>query len=364
MAEHRKLPLKIGQLSESKSFIKGYRGAWFRCKIKDIRQDGHNFVYHMEYYDFPGENSNFFNIILYQKPRRGGNTKEEERELMVRPPYPKIYTERGSPSLETISEDIVISGRIWKVGDLVDWWKDSCFWLARVIEIISDVKVKVELSEPPLGEGFSYDVFCKDLRPSLQWSVELGWALPPGSVSRVFWFPILVFNAFSGRSMKDVAVLKPVGQGKVAGPSSISKSPRKKDLLKQGTAVFKYGLQYASRMKINMDKSHSDNRNKGCVDGAPSRNVKDGSAEAAGSISKEEEDHHSGSSKRIRLDKSILLNSMMSDSMESSFMDLEELVSRMKWLESILKSDLPLKDSAGPTWKFSEHVAVSTPRCP
>ncbi|GAB2217683.1 hypothetical protein Droror1_Dr00000886 [Drosera rotundifolia] len=347
MVENRELPLKVGQLSESKSFTKGYRGAWFRCKIKDIRQDGLNFVYHMEYYDFPGEKMHW--TRLYQKPRRGGNTKEEKRELMVRPPYPRIYTERGSPNLEIISEDIVISERIWKVGDLVDWWKDNCFWSARVIEIISDVKVKVELPKPPLGEGFSYDVFCKDLRPSLHWSVELGWALPPGS-------------EHEGRSC--ARLIKPFGQGKVAGPSSISKIPRKKDLLKRGTAVSKDDLHYAPGMKINMDKSHSDNRNKGYADGAPSRNVKDGSAEAAGSIPKEEEDRHGGSSKRICLEKSVLLNSMMSDTMESSVMDLEELVSTIKWLKTMLMSGVPSKDSAGPTWKFSEHVAVSTQRLP
>lgn len=27
------LPFKVGQLAEAKCFAKGYRGAWFRCKV-------------------------------------------------------------------------------------------------------------------------------------------------------------------------------------------------------------------------------------------------------------------------------------------------------------------------------------------
>jgi hypothetical protein len=28
------LPYKVGDLAESKSLVSGYRGAWFRCKVK------------------------------------------------------------------------------------------------------------------------------------------------------------------------------------------------------------------------------------------------------------------------------------------------------------------------------------------
>ena len=33
MDKHDHLPLKVGQLAEAKSFLQGFRGAWFRCKV-------------------------------------------------------------------------------------------------------------------------------------------------------------------------------------------------------------------------------------------------------------------------------------------------------------------------------------------
>jgi len=33
MRIHQSLPFEIGQLAEAKSFKRGYRGAWFRCKV-------------------------------------------------------------------------------------------------------------------------------------------------------------------------------------------------------------------------------------------------------------------------------------------------------------------------------------------
>ena len=33
MNNHDYLPFKVGQLAEAKSFLQGFRGAWFRCKV-------------------------------------------------------------------------------------------------------------------------------------------------------------------------------------------------------------------------------------------------------------------------------------------------------------------------------------------
>lgn len=47
------------------------------------------------------------------------------------------------PDINTIKEVVVIIADSWKVGDLVDWWFDSCYWSGKIIEILGDEKVKV-----------------------------------------------------------------------------------------------------------------------------------------------------------------------------------------------------------------------------
>ncbi|XP_019702987.1 uncharacterized protein [Elaeis guineensis] len=114
--EHE-LPFEAGQEAESKCFIEGFRGAWFRCKITKIGSRKGHIGYYLEFFDFPDERITW--TRLYQKspqPIKSGG--ESKMELMV------------------------------------------------------------ELLEPPLGEGRSYVSSCKDLRPSLDWSPENGWMVP------------------------------------------------------------------------------------------------------------------------------------------------------------------------------------------
>lgn len=62
---------------------------------------------------------------------------------MMRPPFPPIYHESKRPDVNTILEVVVIANNAWKVGDLVDWWKDGCYWSGKVAEVLGDEKVKV-----------------------------------------------------------------------------------------------------------------------------------------------------------------------------------------------------------------------------
>ncbi|KAL0348962.1 UNVERIFIED_CONTAM: hypothetical protein Sangu_1124000 [Sesamum angustifolium] len=39
-------------------------------------------------------------------------------------------------------------------------------------------RCKIELHPPPLGEGSSYEIHLKDIRPSLDWSPQCGWTVP------------------------------------------------------------------------------------------------------------------------------------------------------------------------------------------
>uniref|UniRef100_A0A2P2K9M5 Uncharacterized protein LOC105129476 isoform X3 n=1 Tax=Rhizophora mucronata TaxID=61149 RepID=A0A2P2K9M5_RHIMU len=62
MDEHG-LPFKVGQLVEVRSFLTGYRGAWFHCKILEIRQRKSGLECSLEYYDFPDEMCWWLNIF-------------------------------------------------------------------------------------------------------------------------------------------------------------------------------------------------------------------------------------------------------------------------------------------------------------
>lgn len=52
---------------------------------------------------------------------------------MVRPSYPPHYQERQVRKIEADQAPLVVVHGSWKVGDLVDWWKDDCFWCATVL---------------------------------------------------------------------------------------------------------------------------------------------------------------------------------------------------------------------------------------
>lgn len=64
---------------------------------------------------------------------------------MLRPYFPPVYHESTMPDVNTIAEVVVLVGDVWKVGDLVDWWKDGCYWSGRVTEVLGNEKVKVIL---------------------------------------------------------------------------------------------------------------------------------------------------------------------------------------------------------------------------
>ncbi|KAL9410805.1 hypothetical protein AB3S75_044557 [Citrus x aurantiifolia] len=124
----------------------------------------------LEYLDFPDEKIRW--TKLYQKPVGGSRSKEMKRQIMV--------------------------------GDLVDWWTDNCYWTGRLTEIVGDGKARIELLPPPVGEGLSYEVFLKDLRPTLEWSLDNGWTVPTSEKE----------SSYCARIIKP---LNPVNQGAASG---------------------------------------------------------------------------------------------------------------------------------------------------
>lgn len=66
---------------------------------------------------------------------------------MVRPQFPRVCREKQLSDVSTNSqlEVTVVVNDVWKVGDLVDWWKDNCYWSGKIISILGDEEVEVLL---------------------------------------------------------------------------------------------------------------------------------------------------------------------------------------------------------------------------
>ncbi|KAJ9182230.1 hypothetical protein P3X46_006250 [Hevea brasiliensis] len=315
MNEHN-LPFKVGQLAEARSFIVGFRGAWFRCKIKEIGQRKSGVVCALEYYDFSDERITW--TKLYQKPGKSKGAK-----LMLRPQFPPIYRESEMPNISTISEVVVIRNDVWKVGDLVDWLSDSCYWSGRLIEVLEHDKFRIKLFPPPVGEGLSYEASCADLRPSLDWSPEHGWTVP-----------------ISGNEdcHSCARLVKPLNQGGFVDLTAHTVDEGRN----------KHNTEFSSHTSAS------------CI--PPPERSEDASAEVTrDNVGKDCHDDNSPS-KKLRTDRSISLNSMCSDTIEAAILDLEELVNRVKWIKNILEFGMPFPNSVQPSWKFLEHRSSSLPK--
>ncbi|KAL1198317.1 hypothetical protein V5N11_026847 [Cardamine amara subsp. amara] len=166
------LPFKVGEVVETKSFLVGYRGAWFQCKILEIYMLKGNLFYKLEYVNYPDEAPH--ETKVFEKPRGG-----KKNHLMIRPTYPPVYHESEVLKLKRhLDEPLVVVHGSWKVGDLVDWCKDDCYWSGKIVELMDNDAVQIDLFPKPVGEGSTYEGLCEDLRPSLEWSLEDGWKVP------------------------------------------------------------------------------------------------------------------------------------------------------------------------------------------
>ncbi|KAM0904923.1 hypothetical protein ACQ4PT_017704 [Festuca glaucescens] len=201
----RTIPFKAGDAVELRSFDAGYRGAWFRCKITGTRK-GHT-EYQLEYMDYPEEKRSW--TRLYEIPpkycRKAGRKAGQNRELMLRPPYPRWCGDNYIPEYGQKMDIVAVVINPWKVGDLIDWWHNSCFWTGKIIELLGVDKVKIVCTEIPLGEGGCYDADLDDLRPALDWSLEKGWSAPLSKENGESWYTarLVTENPDTGSSSLD-----------------------------------------------------------------------------------------------------------------------------------------------------------------
>ncbi|KAL2591209.1 hypothetical protein AAZX31_12G000500 [Glycine max] len=344
------LPFQVGDLAESKCFQGGYRGAWFRCKIRDIRTKNAVISHLLEYIDYPDQKPSW--IKLYQKPLTNiGKSKGFNKELMLRPSFPTLSYESEKLDVNTISEVIVIVNNIWKVGDLVDWFADGCYWSGSVTKILGNDKVQIDLLPPPMGEGLSYDALSKDLRPSLDWCPEEGWTVP---------VPMPMLQG--GECRQPCArIMNPansdgtvkVGQH-MARTVSSPLSLNLKDCPERSTARRKQCNNARNDMEI--DESGSKVESVCFSSNVSNPHIMDASIENS-----EKATINGGYNEyptKKRSDRSLCLNSMSSNTVEAAIIDLEELVNRIKWLRDVLNLRVPpLSYTKQPSWEFSQHHA-------
>lgn len=83
---------------------------------------------------------------LYQKNKYDRLSAPHERKshLMLRPCFPPHYSESQVVNLHNISGVIAIVVDEWKVGDLVDWWYEGCYWSGRITCLLGSDKVQVK----------------------------------------------------------------------------------------------------------------------------------------------------------------------------------------------------------------------------
>ncbi|XP_037417183.1 uncharacterized protein LOC119280442 [Triticum dicoccoides] len=184
------LPFKIGDFAKAKCFDEGFKGAWFRSKIKDMRvtESGH-LEYYLEYIDYTEEANEW--IGVFQKNpfnqaclegKSNGST-----EIMLRPSFPQWYRGQQVPKHFSKSEVIARVCDTWKVGDWVDWHNKDCYWTGQIIELTSKTVVEVKFLDHPMGEGEQCSAKKKDLRPALDWSIIKGWTVPLSAEKGKSW---------------------------------------------------------------------------------------------------------------------------------------------------------------------------------
>ncbi|XP_008661300.1 uncharacterized isoform X1 [Zea mays] len=131
------LPYKVGDLAESKSLVSGYRGAWFRCKIHNMRVRLGYLECYLEYIDYPGEKKEWVRLFRKNSARSNQNSSDSIH-TMIRPSFPKWYFVHEVPEQFPNSDVTAIVDETWQIGDRVDWLKEGCYWSGTITKIINE----------------------------------------------------------------------------------------------------------------------------------------------------------------------------------------------------------------------------------
>eukprot|EP00267_Zea_mays_P033014 XP_008667113.1 uncharacterized protein LOC100192874 isoform X2 [Zea mays] len=141
------LPYKIGDLAESKSFLNGYRGAWFRCKVHNMRVNDSGYLEcYLEYIDYDGEDLDWV-AVFQENPASSSQNSKGSTEVMIRPSFPQWYYGH-EPDQLPVSDVTAVVDEAWKIGDMVDWLKDGCYWSGTITKLLKKDMVKIQTRAP------------------------------------------------------------------------------------------------------------------------------------------------------------------------------------------------------------------------
>ncbi|RZC90161.1 hypothetical protein C5167_044791 [Papaver somniferum] len=349
---------KVGQQVEAKSFEEGYRGAWFRCKIKGCKK-GKEPTVALDYIDYNDYKNYWINLYEYHQFPAEKHRGLENKHLMLRPSYPQIYHQSQMPDTFEVLETVGVVDGTWEVGDMVDWFQKDCYWSARITKVLDEKNVEIKLPEPPMGEGETYIALCKDLRPSLDWNPKLGWTLPIFEVGENFRRCVRLMQPKSSGNVRKNAAGSNEMSSYVSSHTSAGSIPQDlpvdspgKENLKQAS-VIKIKSSLAEEPSSHSLESHSRNlQNKQKTDTSSIQNDGAERSSWSDSVSSPDGDNHEtvlprnnvasraqsdscGSSKKMRKSEPEV-NSTSFDTIESSIIGLQELVNRVGLLRRLL----------------------------
>ncbi|MCL7034957.1 hypothetical protein MKW94_015961 [Papaver nudicaule] len=373
------LPFKVGQQVEAKSFDEGFRGAWFRCKIKGCSKKSKEPTVALDYLDYKDYKNYWTNLYEYQESPAEKHNDSKEKHLMLRPSYPQIYCQSQMPDMREVSETVGIVDGTWEVGDMVDWFNKGSYWSGRITQKLDDKNVEIQLPEPPMGEGETYKALCKDLRPSLDWTPKLGWTLPISEVGKGLRHcvrliqprspAVQVENAFVSHTsagsmnqelpaecsekenLKNASVIK-IKNSLSESPEPSSHSLRREILEKHSGNLLK--KQKTDTSSINNDGAEKNSWSES-VSSQQGDNCERSLAMKKGASSEDRPDS-CGSSKKMRKTGTVS-NSTSSDPIDSSILGLQELVNRVRWLKGVLDCKFDCSNTINPPWKSLENQA-------
>ncbi|KAF0919342.1 hypothetical protein E2562_029202 [Oryza meyeriana var. granulata] len=362
------LPYKAGDAAESRSFDSGYRGAWFRCKVIDmyIRQ-GH-LECQLGYFDYPDEKKQWTRLYKI-RPGSHKQTSSQDREIMVRPSFPQWYQENQTSECGLKTDVVAIVSDSWKVGDLIDWWYNDCYWTGKITELLGDDKVQIILPAIPMGEGGSYVADCKDLRPALDWSLEKGWSVPLSQENGKCWHTAQLIgqNPDTGSSSSDEDIEQSYDGGEEAQKCSNGASDTPDEV--DSCEIFS-----ANSIDRHCMTNQSDGKDKPqkCLSGAcdmpieiinskelpPNQNLCSRSNKTESVIVKPggPQDHSNGQSsttsfKRRKTSREHLVEPLP-DTVDDAITGLEKVANKIRWVKNLLLSEDSAPLNAAKPWKI------------
>ncbi|KAI3933897.1 hypothetical protein MKX01_028223 [Papaver californicum] len=373
---------KVGQQVEAKSFEEGYRGAWFRCKIKGCGKNSNEPTVALDYLDFDDYKNYWINLYEYHQSPAGKHSDSENRHLMLRPSYPQIYHQSQMTDTCEVLEIVGIVDGTWEVGDMVDWFRNGCYWSGWITQVLDERNVEIQLPEPPMGEGETYKALCKDLRPSLDWTPKLGWTQPTFEVGKNFCRCVRLKQPKSPGKVRKNATGSSETSSYVSSHTSAGSMPQelpidssRRENLKQASVIeIKSSLAEPLELSSHSQESRSSNLlNKQKTDTSSIEN--DGAEKSSWSdtvsnpggdycetifprnnVASRDQSDSCGSSKKMRKSETEV-NSTSSDTIESSIMGLQVLVNRVRLLKGLLDYGSDFSNAMKPSWKILESEA-------